>query len=167
MSKEMQPNRLNEAIKEVKGMGLDGVSVPEKMNTADRYHNQVLIIASTPNPAKMKYEHKVKRQSFNEVSFEIFKTEAEKNPTQKIVLFHSATLQKQMEFEAGEEAAKPAKLKKLNKKEAADFAEFTKGGDDAIEAGNKEEAIQFYEEALKIQPGEPEVTAKLEAAKQD
>jgi hypothetical protein len=102
----MKPNRYDKACSELEKIGIEGVSVPSEIKVADRHHNLVMIVESTPNPKTMKFDHKARFQAFNDASYELFKNGAQNHPDHKVFLYHSASVQVSIEKKEAEKAAK-------------------------------------------------------------
>jgi epidermal growth factor receptor substrate 15 len=95
--------------------------------------------------------------SMDALGFMVYDKDKVKAMLQKIEKLKEQMEEKKEELEKAEEE---------RAKREADFLEYVKAGDDAVSKEDYEKAIGQYELALGIKEGDPDVTAKIAAAKQ-
>lgn len=77
MSKKMiTPNNLEVLKSQLSDLIKDGVVIPSEIEEKDSKMYHVVLIKSKPNPAKMKYDHNVQVQMYNDRSFNKVKGQA-------------------------------------------------------------------------------------------
>ena len=98
---KIAPNKLETVKRQIKRSVLEAINIPEEIDAAEKDYYHILIIESNPNLITKEYEHKARKQVYDDRSWLVGKKQLKQLGYDQVYILHDPkTIEKNKESRA-------------------------------------------------------------------